>query len=319
MSHWKRIANSAHLRTRLFLYTGARFQLSVFGLFAATEAVVVLLFVSYFFYLKNIHPTEPVVLSFMIMVLMTIAAAKGIGIIRHWNRLPGQRLQLIGRVGFYFHGGLVGGIASGVMAAKAMGVDAFALFDGMAWGLLLGQSIGRSGCLNNGCCYGKPSKGSWGITYWDYRTRVLREHPELHGEKLHPAQIYASLIDVAGFIATSIVLASPIASGVIASATLTFLGFSRLILEQFRYDIHTGGKRNWTTAALAGLSALVGGILLTERLAQHELQPINHPLSVNSFTASISTNAVWLIPLCVFTFTIVFTVFGLRVGAKWQR
>ena len=319
MSLWKHPANGSCLRTPLFLYSGARLRLSVFGLFAATEAVVVLLFVSYFFYLKNIHPAESAFFGFMFMALITIASAKVIGIIRHWKRLPGQRLQLISRVGFYFQGGLVGGITAGFLAAKAMGVDAFVLFDGMAWGLLLGQSIGRLGCLNNGCCYGKPTVATWGIVYYDYQTRVLREHPELHGIRIHPTQIYASLMDMAGFITLSLWLASPVVSGIIASTTLTFLGFSRLFLERFRYDIYAGDKRNWTTATLAGLFALIGGILLTDRLAQQALSPISHTLSIESFSASVAANTSWLAPLCASTFIAVFIVYGTRITPAGRK
>lgn len=314
MSNWKFCADASVLHSRRVLYAGRRLRISTFGFFAAIEAVVVFLIISFFLYLKDVHPKGWVFASFVFVVLVVIAASKGIGIIRHWNRLSGHWALLISRVGCYFHGGLVGGIVAGSLAAAAMEIDTFVLFDGAAWGLLLGQSIGRLGCFSNGCCYGKPTKAPWGVVYRDYRTRVLRVHPDWHGTRLHPVQLYAALMDLAGFVAASVLVASSATTGVLASATLTFLGFGRLWLERFRYDIYEGGNRDWTTATLAWISALAGGGVLIDSLVQH-IPPItiSHPITIDSFTDSVATNAKWLLPVCAFTFVTVLAVYGIRL------
>jgi prolipoprotein diacylglyceryltransferase len=282
--------------------------------------VAVLLCLSFYLHLKGIHPNGRALIGFLLVVPIVIVASRGVGLIRHWKELPGQRVQLIARVGFHFHGGLIGGIAAGTLAALLMGVDALVLFDGAAWGLLLGQSIGRLGCLHNGCCYGKPSKSRWSIVYRDYRTRVLRVHPELHGIRLHPAPLYDAILSLAGFMVASIWVTRPIAPGILAGAILTFLGCSRVFLEDFRYDIHEGGKRDWTTAILAWISVVAGGLLLTSRLLQQGPSlPTRHPMGLDSFASSVAVHASWLLPLCTFTFLTALLAFGVRLRRSIRR
>jgi phosphatidylglycerol:prolipoprotein diacylglycerol transferase len=54
--------------------------------------------------------------------------------------------------------------------------------DGFALPLLVGQAIGRLGCLFEGCCYGTPWDGPWAVT--------------LHGTARHPVQLYEACLDL---------------------------------------------------------------------------------------------------------------------------
>jgi len=57
------------------------------------------------------------------------------------------------------------------------------LLDIVVPGVVLGQAIGRIGCLFSGCCYGIETSGTWGV--------VTRFAPGLR----HPYQLYESAAD----------------------------------------------------------------------------------------------------------------------------
>ena len=62
--------------------------------------------------------------------------------------------------GLVFYGGFFGAMIALVWLIKKLGLSFWAVADLFALALPLGQSIGRIGCLINGCCFGRPST-SW--------------------------------------------------------------------------------------------------------------------------------------------------------------
>jgi phosphatidylglycerol:prolipoprotein diacylglycerol transferase len=89
---------------------------------------------------------------------------------------------MIQRGGLAWQGGFIVGALSGIVFVRKNKLPLTLMLDLSAPYLALGQSIGRIGCFLNGCCYGKAVE--WGI------------YCPLHGEKLHPAQLY----DVVGLL-----------------------------------------------------------------------------------------------------------------------
>ena len=62
--------------------------------------------------------------------------------------------------------------------------------DAFAPGIVLGQAVGRVGCLLAGCCYGHPTDHPWGITFTDPIAATNVGTPL--GVSLHPTQLYES-------------------------------------------------------------------------------------------------------------------------------
>ncbi len=89
--------------------------------------------------------------------------------------------------GMAVYGAFVGGIAGGLLAARGTGLPAWPLLDAAAPAMLLGQAIGRLGCLSNGDAWGAPTGGAWGIVYWHPDARLP---PELLGVPTHPYPLY---------------------------------------------------------------------------------------------------------------------------------
>lgn len=62
-------------------------------------------------------------------------------------------------------GGMLAGIAAGIVYCKLHDIDWVALADIISPSLLIGQSIGRMANLLNGDAFGTPTGGSFGILY----------------------------------------------------------------------------------------------------------------------------------------------------------
>jgi phosphatidylglycerol:prolipoprotein diacylglycerol transferase len=89
--------------------------------------------------------------------------------------------------GLVFYGGAIGGFLGLLIASRRWPGTLLKMTDAFAAPLLLGQAVGRLGCLAAGCCYGRPTDKPWGVTF---------TNPDALGplyEKLHPTQAYESL------------------------------------------------------------------------------------------------------------------------------
>jgi len=83
--------------------------------------------------------------------------------------------------GVSFYGAIAGGFVVVVIFARRFKIRVGRLADTVAPGLALAASVGRLGCLLNGCCYGVPTSGFWGV--------FTRFAPGLR----HPTQLYESV------------------------------------------------------------------------------------------------------------------------------
>ncbi len=96
-------------------------------------------------------------------------------------------LLAIWRGGIAVYGSFLGGIVGGLIAARGSGLPVWRGLDAGAPAMLIGQMIGRLGCLSNGDAWGKPTGGSWGIMYLNANDLLPRQ---LLGVPTHPYPIY---------------------------------------------------------------------------------------------------------------------------------
>ena len=150
--------------------------------------------------------------------------------------------------GFALWGGLLLGMAVIYILSRANGWNPLVMFDGVVFGLPLAQAIGRLGCLNYGCCHGRPHPKGRGIRYHDPETKVLRLNGALAGVPLYPTQIYSSLANVGIYLillAVALVPESP-TPGMVTALYLLMYGTKRLALELLRGE--------WPRTNILGLS-----------------------------------------------------------------
>lgn len=133
--------------------------------------------------------------------------------------------------GLAAYGAFIGGILGGCIAARRAGQSIWRLLDAAAPALLVGQAIGRLGCLSNGDAWGIPTGGAWGIVY-GHPNALLPSG--LLGVPTHPYPVYeiaAVLVLLGGLWLTGRWLAAPGSISLVAAmgygAVRFGLGFFR--------------------------------------------------------------------------------------------
>lgn len=76
----------------------------------------------------------------------------------------GRFIQALNAPGFYF-GGFIVGLTAYITSTHAFTVPGWKLADASAPGLAFGNVLGRIGCFAAGCCWGKPTTSSLGVTF----------------------------------------------------------------------------------------------------------------------------------------------------------
>ncbi|MDE3192126.1 MAG: prolipoprotein diacylglyceryl transferase [Chloroflexota bacterium] len=89
--------------------------------------------------------------------------------------------------GIAVYGAFIGGIVAGAIAARRAGLPIPKLLDIAAPAMLIGQAIGRLGCLSNGDAWGAPTGTDYGIVYTNPNDRLPAD---LLGVPTHPYPAY---------------------------------------------------------------------------------------------------------------------------------
>ena len=114
-----------------------------------------------------------------------------------------RELLTLARSGGVFYGGLILAVIVALWYIRRIGLPLWTTCDVFAPGVALGHVVGRFGCFFAGCCYGKPTKLPWGITFTDPFAAANVGTPL--GVPLHPTQLYeagAELIILGVLLAT---------------------------------------------------------------------------------------------------------------------
>lgn len=106
---------------------------------------------------------------------------------RTFARDPRELLTLA-RSGGVFYGGLILAVSVALWYIRKIGLPLWTTCDVFAPGIALGHVVGRFGCFFAGCCYGKPTRAPWGITFTDPFAAANVGTPL--GVPLHPTQLY---------------------------------------------------------------------------------------------------------------------------------
>lgn len=127
--------------------------------------------------------------------------------------------------GLVWYGGLTLGIISGLIFLRKEKLSVYPVLDVVTPFVALGQSIGRIGCLLNGCCFGRES--IYGIYF------------PVHHAVLIPTQAYSSLLLILIFIILRIMQERPHKKGEIFFLYLLLYSGMRFFIEFFRADSPT--------------------------------------------------------------------------------
>jgi phosphatidylglycerol:prolipoprotein diacylglycerol transferase len=179
-----------------------------------------------------------------------------------WDALNPFGTGRMGFTGLSMMGGVVLATASGVAYLAWRGLPLLRTVDVLMPSALLGEGITRIGCFLNGCCYGHPCDGWFCLAF----PPGSGAHAAFGGAALHPTQLYASALGVAGFFALSALWRARRADGVVFFAFLVWVGAQRILLDLLRF--HDPGTI-WARVAGVGIpsSSLLSAALVAVGLA----------------------------------------------------
>lgn len=122
-----------------------------------------------------------------------LVGARLLHVLDAWQYYTTYPLQILAMQegGLALYGGLLGGIAGGLVAVHRRGLPLWRLLDIAAPSMILGQAIGRLGCFLNGDHQGSPANLSWATSYVHPGSLAPDSLPR------HPAQLYEMLYDLA--------------------------------------------------------------------------------------------------------------------------
>lgn len=146
--------------------------------------------------------------------------------------------------GLAIYGGIIAGVAAGLIYCHVKKISRGELFDLAGFGFFIGQSLGRWGNFMNGEAYGNPTDLPWGMLI-QYETTV----------SVHPTFLYESLWNLLGFILLFFYRKHKKFSGEIFLLYVVWYGLGRAWIEGLRADslylFNTGIRASQLLAVVA--------------------------------------------------------------------
>lgn len=300
-------------------FQNERLTIVYFGIFVGVGGFLAMLHSA--FYLSAHDVAGPSVLMALLLVVAVGAPFTSFALtrlldIRSWLGGDKTFVQWARTITFSLWGGLQGGFNLSLAVAATFGIAPLALLDAVVLGLPLAQAIGRIGCLNYGCCYGRicSNFSPLAIRYRNPTTKAMRYDPQLAGIALHPTPIYSTMVNLAIYGTMLYLWLSPgdRPAGLLAATYMTLYGLKRFCMEFIRSDFprpHALRLTMWQFLS-AGL-AIAGSVLL---LAVVPGQPVVQSLDADAGIAALALGAP-LALVAALVMTAVYSVHGKEVGS----
>ena len=163
-------------------------------------------------------------------LLAGIIGARLLYVILDWGSFAHHPLDAfkVWEGGLSLHGGMLFGILFLIGYCRWKQLSVLAVGDLAAPSWALAYSIGRIGCLLNGCCYGAVCSLPWAVRFPD------EQHPGFLTPPSHPTQLYATLFNLVFFVWLVRWEKSPRRDGEMFFGYIAMYGFYRFIVEMFR-------------------------------------------------------------------------------------
>jgi phosphatidylglycerol:prolipoprotein diacylglycerol transferase len=126
-------------------------------------------------------------------VIGGIIGARLLHIIDKWEYYLNQPGQILNFGGLAIWGAVLGGLLAILIYCLVKKLSFWQLGDIAAPGAILGQAIGRVGCLVNGCCYGLTCELPIAVIYQNPSSYAPQ------GVPLYPTQLFHIIWDLVGF------------------------------------------------------------------------------------------------------------------------
>lgn len=196
----------------------------------------------------------------------------GGGAAKNWARFV--RTHRVG--GGAFYGDIIGALSAAWVVWKVKGLSFRKVADLIGAAAPLALAVMRLGCLQHGCCYGKPTQLPWGIVFTDPHSAVWRRYL---GTPIHPTQVYEFLAATALFAAAHFLFLPRVKEGRLpkGSVLVFFLvsyGVLRFLLEFLRgSDPGIYRPYGLTTAQVLASVTAAGAVVLWTHWKKTDARP----------------------------------------------
>lgn len=172
----------------------------------------------------GIHQDRVVTLSIVILI-SGIVGARLLHVMLNLGEFIKDPLEIfmIMHGGLAFYGGAAAALLCSLAYLKISGTPILQAADLIAPYVALGHALGRMGCFLNGCCFGKPADGTFGVAFSD---GILR----------YPTQVYSAAGLLILYCFLRVILEYRDFKGQVFFSYLILYSAGRFYLEYFRGD-----------------------------------------------------------------------------------
>lgn len=156
--------------------------------------------------------------------------------------------------GAVYYGGLIAGMAAGLLWARKKKLDAGRYADVGAPAIPLFHAFGRIGCFLGGCCYGVECKIGF-----IYRRAVIEEANHV---RRFPVQLVEAVLNFALFFTLWYLLKKGKCAGRLLYLYLCAYAVIRFTLEFWRGDEHRGFLLGLSTSQVIAILTFVFGLVM---------------------------------------------------------
>ena len=215
----------------------------------------------------------------LVALVSSVLGARMLYVIEHLDefRESWTSVLAVWQGGLTLYGGLIAGVLGGLITARRTGLPMWSTADALAPSIALGTMFGRIGCFLNGCCYGRPTRMPWGVTYPPDSFPGL----EFGATPLHPAQIYNALFGLALFAVLWKLRTRVRTPGVLFWSFVIAFALGRVGLDWFRAYEPAARIAQWgtlpiTESQLLSLAMALFGLLMIVRLRRDSRHATPH-------------------------------------------
>ncbi len=205
--------------------------LHTYGLFVAVGFFVGIIITTRLGKDEGFNPQQIMDMGFFI-ILSAIIGSRVLYVLINASYFVKEPLGIfkIWQGGLVFSGGVICVVLTMIWYVKRHNLPLGKTADLWAPAIAIGQCIGRIGCFMAGCCYGKPTDLSWGVTFTHPNSLCPLNVP------LHPTQLYSSISSFIIFLVMMLLYSKKKFEGQVFLWFLILHSTARLVLERFRGD-----------------------------------------------------------------------------------
>ncbi len=168
------------------------------------------------------------------LMIGAIVGARIVYVATYWKEQfadqPFPEIFAIWHGGLVYYGGLIGATIAGMIYIHWKKLPLWKTADVFAPSIALGSVFGRTGCLLNGCCYGRPTGLPWAISF----PADNPLHPPTY--PVHPTEIYDALLNLFLYFGLAWLFRHKKFDGQIFATYLLCYSVTRSFVEYFRGD-----------------------------------------------------------------------------------